>query len=200
MIDTLQGLRTLYPAAKKRAVLKQLHSLDRHCRTFIALAPFVVIASVNKQGYADASPRGGAPGFVKIRDAGTLHIPDAIGNSRLDSFTNIIETGQVGLIFLVPGIDETLRVNGPARLRDEAEIIGQFSGERHPPKIVVEVEVREAYLHCAKALMRSHLWDIATQVDRAVLPSMGEMLREQIGSTEPAESQQEMLKRYAGEL
>ena len=200
MIDTLQDLRALYPQAKKRAVLKQLDSLDRHCRRFIELAPFVVIASAGKQGYLDASPRGGAPGFVKVRDARTLHIPDALVNNRLDSYTNIIETGQVGLYFLVPGVDETLRVNGTASLRDEAEIVGQFAGERHPPRIVVEVEVREAYLHCAKALMRSRLWDVATQVERAVLPSMGEMLREQTGSSEPVENQQEMLTRYAREL
>jgi uncharacterized protein len=200
MIETLDALRSTYPAPKQRALAKQLARLDVHCRRFIELAPFLVLATVGRDGRVDASPRGGAPGFVEVIDAHTLYLPDAFGNNRLDSFSNIVHTGQVGLIFFVPGVDETLRVNGRARLRDEADIRARFPHERHPPRVVVEVTVEEAYLHCAKALMRSRLWAPESRVERGVLPTMGQMLKDQTASPEPVESQEQMLARYANEL
>jgi len=200
MIETVEQLRAAYPEPKRRSVLKQLDHLDRHCRRFIELSPFVVVATAGRDGNLDASPRGGASGFVKALDAHTLHLPDALGNNRLDSHSNIIDTGRVGMIFFIPGVDETLRVNGSAKLRNEPEILGRYSGERHPPRVVIEVGVKEAYLHCAKALMRSRLWDAAAQVERSVLPSMGEMLRDQTGSTDALETREQMLARYAQEL
>ena len=120
-IDSLEQLRALYPAAKDRSVKKQLSALDIHCRRFIELSPFVVLASGGPASAMDASPRGGAPGFVKLRDDKTLLIPDAPGNNRLDTLENIIGTGKLGLFFMVPGIDETLRVNGAARLSTDAK-------------------------------------------------------------------------------
>ena len=200
MIDTLEALRAKYPAPKARSLAKQLDRLDGHCRKFISLAPFLVLATSGKDGRVDASPRGGAPGFVKVLDERTIQLPDALGNNRLDSFTNIIETGRCGMIFFVPGMDETLRVNGNARLRDEPELLRQFPHERHPPRLVVEIGVEEAYLHCPKALMRSRLWQAEHRIDRAVFPSMGQMIRDQSGSTEPIESQEEALARYATEI
>jgi PPOX class probable FMN-dependent enzyme len=148
----------------------------------------------------DASPRGGPPGFVRVVDDKTLHLPDALGNNRLDSFTNIVQTGKVGLIFFVPGMDETLRVNGNAQLRDDAELLRQFPHERHPPRIVVEIRIEEAYLHCAKALMRSKLWAADYRIERAVFPSMGQMIKDQSGSTGPVETQAEALARYKTEI
>ncbi|RPI48216.1 MAG: pyridoxamine 5'-phosphate oxidase family protein, partial [Betaproteobacteria bacterium] len=139
-------------------------------------------------------------GFVRIVDERTLQLPDALGNNRLDSYTNVVETGRCGLIFFVPGMDETLRVNGRAKLRDEPEILARFPHERHPPRLVVEIAIEEAYLHCAKALMRSHLWDSGRHIDRALFPSKGQMMKEQSGSAEPAESQEQMLARYASEI
>jgi PPOX class probable FMN-dependent enzyme len=199
-IDSLGQLRTLYPAAKERSVKKQLSALDVHCRRFIELSPFVVLASSSSAGSMDASPRGGAPGFVKALDDRTLLIPDAPGNNRLDTLENIIGTGKLGLFFMVPGVDETLRVNGSARLSTDAKLLGLFNTEKRQPKLVIEVAVAEAYLHCAKALMRSKLWDPASLVERSVLPTMGQMLNNQIGIDAPAESQEEMRARYATEL
>ena len=116
-IESVDALRTIYPPAKDRAVKKQLTRLDRHCRQFISLSPFVMLSSSNAAWTMDASPRGGAPGFVKAPDEHTLLIPDAPGNNRLDTLENIVATRQLGLLFLIPGVDETLRVNGAAAFR-----------------------------------------------------------------------------------
>ena len=200
MIDTLAALRALYPPAKERSVQKQLDRLDRHCRRFVELSPFLVLSSAGKDGRCDASPRGGEPGFVKVADDKTLLIPDAPGNNRLDTLENIVGAGGIGVLFLVPGVDETLRVNGRARLLDDAGLLKSFANEKRTPKLVIEVKVEDAYLHCAKALMRSRLWDTASKVDRSTLPSMGEMLRDQIGPQVQAETQEQMVARYKAEL
>jgi PPOX class probable FMN-dependent enzyme len=200
MIEETSALRALYPDATARALNKQLDRLDAHCVRFIGLSPFVVIASADGSGRLDASPRGGEPGFVHVLDETTLLVPDAPGNNRLDTLTNVVEAGRVGLLFLIPGVDETLRVNGRARLDDRAEVVRRFATEKRTPRLAIEVRVEEAYLHCAKALMRSRLWSDASRVDRGVLPTMGQMIRDQIGATEPAESQAQMLERYAADL
>ncbi len=199
-ILTLDALRTLYAPARERSVKKELSELDGHCLRFLALSPFVVIASSGVDGSLDASPRGGAAGFVKPQGSGTLLIPDAPGNNRLDTLENIIQTGQVGLLFLVPGVDESLRVNGRATLSIEPDDLNLCAEPKRHPKLVIRVKVEAAYLHCAKALMRSALWNPALQIDRATLPSMGEMLKDQIGGDTPAETQAEMLARYAKDL
>lgn len=200
MIESADDLRERYPEPSGRAVRKALDRLDGHGRRFVGLAPFLVLATSSTDGRADASPRGGAPGFVHVADDRTLWLPDASGNNRLDSLTNIAETGRAGLLFLVPGVDETLRVNGTARLRDDADALAPFADERRPPRVVVEITVEEAYLHCAKALMRARLWDPVARQDRSVLPTMGEMLRDQIGGTGPVETQDEMVARYRKDL
>lgn len=191
-----ERLRELYDAPRGRAVTKELTRLDRHCRRFIELSPFLVIASGARGGPMDASPRGGEAGFVQVPDEHTLLIPDSPGNNRLDTMQNILSSGQVGLLFMIPGIDETLRVNGNARLREDAGVLGRFAAMKRAPKLAIEVTVVQAYLHCAKAFMRSRLWDPARHVDRSVLPSTGEMIREQSGSTGPVESQEAMIERY----
>ncbi|MEL7979985.1 MSMEG_1061 family FMN-dependent PPOX-type flavoprotein [Vreelandella titanicae] len=157
MIRTTEELYQLYPEPKERALKKQLSRLDRHCQRFIELSPFVVIATGNASGF-DASPRGGEPGFIKVVDDLTLVIPDSPGNNRLDSLKNIVESGQAGLLFLIPGVDETLRINGAAHVSVDEEKLQLFASEKRAPKVVIEVTVEEAYLHCAKALMRSKLW------------------------------------------
>lgn len=200
MIEDLQALRALYPAPSQRALRKQLNALDVHCEAFIALSPFVVLASADATGGMDASPRGGAPGFVRLADAHTLLIPDAPGNHRLDTLTNIVATGRIGLLFLVPGVDETLRVNGTARLTQDAQRLQVFAGAARTPRLVIEVGVQEAYLHCAKAFMRSKLWSDSARVDRALLPTMGQMINQQTGIDAPVESQAQMLARYAADL
>lgn len=199
-IDSVAALRHLYPPSKGRALKKQLAHLDPHCQRFIALSPFVVLASGSGVGGFDASPRGGEPGFVEVLDATTLWLPDAPGNNRLDTLENIIETGRIGLLFLIPGVDETLRVNGGARLSSDPEKTARFAHERRTPRVVIEVAVEEAYLHCAKALMRSRLWAEQSLQDRSVLPPMGQMLNDQTGSDGPVESQEAMAARYAPDL
>lgn len=200
MIETVEDLRKLFPEPKPRAVAKQLNRLDPYCLRLIGLAPFLVIATAGKDGRMDASPRGGVPGFVRAVDDRTLHLPDALGNNRLDSFTNIVQTGRIGMIFLVPGIDETLRVNGRAKLRNEAELLHQFPHERHPPRIVVEIRVEEAYLHCPKALMRSRLWAPDHRIERSAFPSLAQIIKDQSGSPEAVETQSEAIARYLTEI
>ena len=202
-ISTPEALRACFAPAGERSVKKELPQLDVHARRFIALSPFLVLSSSGVDG-ADASPRGGAPGFVQVVDAHTLLIPDSPGNNRLDSLQNLIVNPQVGLLFLVPGVDETLRVNGKAVLSlDEAErerCADTLTGARRVPKLVIRVSVQASYLHCAKALMRSALWDASRRVQRSSLPSMGEMLRDQIadrvGPEVVFETQAQMLERY----
>lgn len=199
-LTSLAALRELYPQPAGRAVLKQLTELDSHCVKFISLSPFLVLATTSADGKADASPRGGSPGFVRVRDSCTLLIPDAPGNNRLDSLTNIIGTGRAGLLFMIPGINETLRVNGKAALSIDAGDLALCADDRGTPKAVIRIVVDEAYLHCAKAFMRSGLWKPEQQVARSALPSMGQMISEQTGITGPVETQEEMERRYAADL
>jgi uncharacterized protein len=198
-VSSLAGLRALFPEPRERAVKKQIDHLDIHCRSYIALAPFVVLATGGAAGI-DASPRGGAPGFVKVVDAQTLLLPDAPGNNRVDSFRNIIESGEVGLLFMIPGFDETLRVNGGAVLSTAAADLARCADERRTPKLVVRVAVREAFLHCAKAFMRSRLWDETSKVDRDTLPTLGRMISDQTGIEGPVETREPMIKRYLPDL
>ena len=192
-------LRALHSAPTERAVRKELDRLDRHCRRFIALSPFLVMATADADGRLDATPRGGDPGFVEVADDRTLLLPDRPGNNRLDSLTNLTDRPDVGLLFMIPGVDETLRVNGAAELRTDPGLVQRFQVGRRPPAIVLQITVRQAYLHCAKALMRSRLWDPAARVDRAELPTMGEMMRDHAGSG-AAESQAAMVERYREQL
>ena len=200
MIETMQALRSIYPEPKTRSLVKQLDHLDKHCTHYIGLAPFLVLATVGKDGRVDASPRGGAPGFVKVVDDKTLHLPDALGNNRLDSFTNIVQTGKLGVIFFIPGMDETLRVNGNAQLSFAEEDIAACTSEIRAPKLVVRVAVEAAYLHCAKAFLRSRLWEPDAKVDRAALPTAGRMISDQTGIHVAPETQEEMVKRYQPDL
>lgn len=199
-INTLTALRQHYADPQDRAVKKQIDALDIHCRHFIALSPFVLLASSDAEHNLDASPRGGEPGFVKVADAHTLLLPDSPGNNRLDSFQNIVATGKIGLLFLIPGIDETLRVNGRAMLSQAVDDIAACTTERRAPKLVVRITVEAAYLHCAKAFMRSRLWDPAARVERSSLPTAGQMIGDQTGIVVAPETQEAMARRYAPDL
>ena len=199
-IETLEQLRTLYAAPKERAVKKQLAALDRHCKHYINLSPFVVLSSMGSDKVLDASPRGGAPGFVKVLDENTLLIPDSPGNNRLDTLENIIHTGRLGLLFLIPGVDETLRVNGVAELSVAPADIAQCTTEVRAPKLVIRVSVQQAYLHCAKAFMRSKLWDSMSQIERSQLPTMVDMINEQAAIEGVFETHEEIMRRYRNEL
>ena len=198
-LDSPSELRRIYPPAKGRSVAKQIDHLDVHCKRFIKLSPFVVLATANAQGDLDSSPRGGAPGFVYVVNERTLLIPDSPGNNRLDSLSNLAEIGKIGLLFMIPGVDETLRVNGWVRLATDATSLAPFVADARV-RLAIEVTVVDAYLHCAKAFMRSKLWHPETWVDRASLPTMGKMLNDQTGMQSLPESQQEMADRYSVDL
>ena len=161
------------------AVKKAVPKLDKYSREFIGRSPFLTLGTANADGKADVSPRGDAPGFVQILDDNTIFIPERPGNNRVDSLTNITENPNVGLLFLVPGFDETLRVNGRATVvRDEA-LLKRCEVRGKVPKLGVMVTVEEAYLHCAKAFRRSKLWDRNSLQDRKEMPSLGKMILEQ---------------------
>ena len=199
-ITSIDQLRTVYAQPTERAVKKQLSNIDRHCRRFVELSPYVVLCTSDTEGNLDASPRGGAAGFCKVADDHTLLIPDRPGNNRLDSFSNIVSTGRVGLLFFVPGIDEMLRVNGSAELRTDEDLRVQCIEQGKPAQVVLCVKVREAYLHCAKSIMRSGLWKVENQIPRSTLPSLGEMIRDQTGGATTAETQEQMVERYKAQL
>ena len=199
-LDAAEELRECYEPAMERAVLKSLRRLDEHCRRFIELSPFLCLGTSAKTG-ADVTPRGDRPGFVKVLDDTTLAMPDWRGNNRLDALTNIIENPQVGLLFLVPGVEETLRVNGVARVTNDTGILQQWCVNGNHPKSALVVTVEEAFLHCGKALIRSHLWDDTYKVDRGVLPSYGRMLKDQIAVSDTAEQiEQSVAEAYRSKL
>jgi uncharacterized protein len=184
MLDEAQGhvisseseLRASFAAPSELAVKKQLDHLDHNCRRFIALSPFLCLASARPDGLADNSPRGDAPGFVQVLDDRTLAIPDRPGNNRLDSQSNIIHNPNVGLLFFIPGVTETLRVNGRARITADPDLLARFEVRGRTPKVAIVVSVVEAFLHCSKALIRSRLWEADAKVDRKALPTLGRMI------------------------
>lgn len=182
-------LREIYPPAMERARLKTLHRLDKHCRAFIALSPFVCLGTSSDAG-ADVAPRGDSPGFVRVLDDVTLALPDWPGNNRLDSLTNITANPQVGLLFLIPGVEETLRLNGTAALSTDPQILGLWNVNGKQPRSALLITVREAFLHCGKALIRSKLWKDDYKVERSQLPTYGQMLKDQVEVAETAEEMQ----------
>jgi uncharacterized protein len=193
-------LRSLYPTPSGRTKAKVLPALEPHSKNFIQHSPFLVIATVDASGNVDNSPRGGQPGFVQILDDTHILIPDAKGNNRIDSLLNIVETENVGLLFFIPGVDETLRLNGKAHISTEAHLMERFDTEGRAMNTCIVIEVREVFLHCAKALMRSKLWSESSKIERTNFPTMGQMLKDQLGSPEEAESQEDMIKRYREDL
>jgi PPOX class probable FMN-dependent enzyme len=201
MIHTLDQLRSLYGQPRERALLKQMARIDVHSRRFIERSPFCVLASSGVHGrLLDASPRGGAPGFVKVRDERTLLLPDSVGNNRLDTLENLLADPRLSLVFLIPGVEETLRVNGRARLRDEPEFGDAFAQERQRPRLVIEITAHEVYLHCAKAFMRSKLWSPESWPERSGLPTMNQMIRDQLGTAVELESEEATRARYLAQL
>ena len=178
-IGNENALRGLYGTPMELALLKQLGRLDPHCRNFLAHAPFCVIASTRPGKGTDVSPRGDAPGFARVLDDYTIAIPDRPGNNRLDTMSNIVADAEVGLLFFIPGIDETLRINGTARLSRDPELLAAGAVNGREPRMIVLVSVREAFLHCGKALKRSRLWHDDYRIEKKNFPSLGRMIVEQ---------------------
>jgi PPOX class probable FMN-dependent enzyme len=189
-ITDATALRDFYGDVSAMAKFKELTRLDEHCRAFIALSPFLVLATADEAGRLDASPRGDAPGFVQVLDDTTLLLPDRPGNNRVDSYTNIIANPGVGMIFFVPGIEETLRVNGRALVTTDATLLAGAEAQGKVPRAGLLITVEQAFFHCAKALKRSKLWDASRHVERRSFPSLGKIIADQTArcSVEDAEA------------
>ena len=188
-IVDLESLRAHFGEMTTLAAHKVLPRLDRHSRAFIALSPFLVLATADSDGGVDASPRGDAPGFVAMLDDTTLVIPDRPGNRRVDSFSNVIRHPGIGLIFFVPGFDETLRVNGTGRVVTEAALLAPLEAQGKVPATGLLVSISQVFFHCGKALIRAKLWDPSRHVARNIFPSLGRIVAEQtaVMSVESAE-------------
>jgi len=189
-------LRALYGTPSAIVQRKTLDRLDEHCRAFIALSPFLVLGTAGVDRTADCSPRGDAPGFVTVLDDKTLLLPDRTGNRRIDSLRNVAENPEVALIFFIPGINETLRINGRAAISTDAALLATLAVQGKAPHSALRITVREAFLHCAKALIRSHLWDPAAQVERGALPTLGKMIADQTKMIEAGEADKVIAQSY----
>ena len=187
-------LRRYFPVSAERAKLKVIDELDRHCIDFIARSPFLCIGTSRPDGCADVSPRGDPPGFVHVADAKTMLIPDRPGNNRLDTMTNIMHNPKVGLIFFIPGLGETLRVNGDARIIDDQAELARFEFRRHIPKVAIAVTVREAFIHCAKAIRRSRLWEDDARIDPRSFTRIGDIISDHIKGRKSGDEIEDILK------
>ena len=198
LISDEAALRALHHAPMSRSTDKVLPALDLHCRRFIEASPCCVL-STHGPGGADVSPRGDPPGFVRVLDLKTLLLPDRVGNNRLDGMANLLANPRAGLLFLVPGMDETLRVNGTARLTDDARLLDACAVQGRAPKLGVLITVEEAFLHCGKALIRSALWKGDHVIDRKSFPSYPSMLRDHVaGLTEEENERQSRIMAERG--
>ena len=180
-------LRTVYREPAARAIQKVLDHLDVHCRNFIAMSPLCVLSSADADGRADASPRGDPPGFVKVLDEKTLLLPDRPGNNQVDSLQNIVKNPGVGLLFFVPGMNETLRVKGKAEIVTDTGLLEPMTVKRRAPLSGLRITVEEAFLHCGRALIRSRLWDPEVKIDRSSYPTYGQVLANQIRGADARE-------------
>ena len=176
-ITDVAALEALYGQPAGPSVAKEVDHLTSGYRAFVEASPFFVLATSGPDGL-DASPRGDGPGFVRVADERTLLVPDRRGNNRIDSLRNLIVDPRVGLLFLIPGVDETLRVNGRAAITADPDLCAGFAVDGKAPKTVLVVTIESIFFQCARALLRSRLWDPATRIDRKSLPSTGALLAE----------------------
>ena len=189
-VASFADVRARHHQPMTRATGKVLPHLDRHCKAMIARSTFCVISSFGPNG-ADVSPRGDPAGFVRILDERHLLLPDRVGNNRFDTFENLFANPALGMLFLIPGMAEILRVNGTGKVTDDAGLLAASAVQGRAPKIGLLITVAEAYLHCAKAVNRAGLWDASRHIDRAELPSYGDMLAEQVEGLTREESERQ---------
>ena len=196
-LDTIEKLRAVIGQPGAGIELKIYDHLPEEAAAFLGLAPFLVLATSDADGRLDASPKGDAPGFVRIEDDRTIVIPDRPGNKLAYGLTNIVSNPRVGLIFLIPGTTETLRINGTAELRDDPELLESLAARGKPAVLAIRVTIEECFFHCSKAFLRSQLWDPARYVERSELPSSGEMHRRRDPSFDAEAYDAERAERYA---
>jgi PPOX class probable FMN-dependent enzyme len=179
-LTSVEALRTLLGEPGAPALKKQIDRLDAHCRRFIALAPLLFISTANGAGQCDVSPKGDAPGFVRILSETRLAIPDRPGNRRADTLRNLLENPQIGLLFVIPGMRETLRINGAAALYTDAALLDSLTAQGKRPQLAIVVEAREVFLHCGRALIRSQVWETASWPQPESLPSAPQIFADHI--------------------
>ena len=176
IVESVAEYRERFGDAHQMNYDKSIGVVDDHIRSFLALSTFLTVASIDAEGRMDISPKGDPPGFVKVIDEQTLAIPERDGNRRADTFTNIRQNPSVAIICFVPGMDETMRVNGRASLTTDPDLLATMEVQGHVPKVAMLVHVEEAFIHCGKAPRRGRLWDPDAQIDRSAYPKMGEVL------------------------
>ncbi|MEZ4520569.1 MAG: pyridoxamine 5'-phosphate oxidase family protein [Thermomicrobiales bacterium] len=181
-VTTVERLREIInaPAPDSGVRRKQLAFIDQHARNFIARSPFALLSTASAAGRCDVSPRGDGPGFVKVLDDMTLIVPDRPGNRRLDSMENIIANPHAGLLFLIPNVEETLRVNGRATITEDRDLLAPMEMKGKAPTLGVIIEVEELFFHCARAFRRAELWQPETWIDRSELPTLGKIMADQL--------------------
>jgi uncharacterized protein len=180
VLKTQSDLRAIYKLPASGVLAKSFPRIDQHSRRFIELSPFVCLGTMGADGLGDVTPRGGEPGFVHVLDDTRIAIPDRPGNNRIDSLSNIVRQPGVGLLFLIPGFEDTLRLNGVAQITTDESLLRRFIANDKLPLSVLVIDVKEVYLHCGKAIRRSGLWKQEAQVDRRTFPTAGQIYREQL--------------------
>jgi hypothetical protein len=190
VIESEQALRAIYPEPVDLVRRKQLERLDRHCRRFIALSPLAMLATSSADGRCDVTPRGDGPGFAQVLDDFHIVIPDRVGNNRVDAMRNILSNPRAGLLFIIPGIHDCLRVNGAAHIVTDDWLLASMSVDGRPPAAAITIVVEEAYLHCGKAFKRSRVWDPARFAPQGAIPPLAVMLADQ---TRPDRSETDLL-------
>jgi uncharacterized protein len=178
LIESEEELRSLIGFPSELVKRKAINHIDHHCKNFIAKSPFLVISTSDKSGFCDVSPRGDHPGFVEVLNEKYLVIPERPGNKRMDTMLNILSNPQVGLQFMIPGLGETLRINGKASLVRDPRLLEQMAAKGKVPLIGIGIEVEECYMHCAKAFIRSGLWEPSTWPEKDSLPSAAKIIYE----------------------
>ena len=198
---TLDDLDRIYGQPKPMTKAKSLDHIDKYGRQFLALSPFCVISAADAEGNMDVSPRGGEPGFVHVEDDHTLMLPDRPGNNRLDTLRNLVGgNGRIGMMFLIPGFDDLYRVNGRAGMTDDPALLDRFVEFGRIPRAIVRIEVEEAFLHCPKAIMRARLWEGEAQVERSTMPSLAEMIMDQLDLGQPTVDEATIVEGYKKQL
>ena len=186
-----------YAAVSKTAAIKDIGRIDVHMARFIGLSPICLVSTADKAGQQDVTPRGDPPGTFKVIDEHTIALADRPGNNRLDTLKNLIENPEIALIFLLPGVAETVRVAGTARLSVDPELLASMAVQGKEPKCAIVVSVRQAYLHCAKALLRSRLWSPDYVQPKGSFPSIARMIGDQVGLSEDEKKAREALTEIA---
>lgn len=199
---TLDDLDRIYGQPHPMTKAKSLDHVDKWGRKFIALSPFCVVSAAGPDGSMDVSPRGGEAGFVHVSEDGrAILLPDRPGNNRLDTLRNLVAgSGQIGFMFMIPGFDDIYRVNGRATLTEDAALFEQFLEHGRKPRSIVRVAVEEAFLHCPKAIMRGRLWEQDAQIERTTLPSLSEMVMDQLNLGKPPYDEKLVIESYKQQL